>query len=191
MDKCKQNIFASDSAVIGFQVIVNYLVLILFLFLYGPVMARFSIRNEIDITVDDVVQGMTKEEVTDLLGGKSKDSALQRITANLDKFKKSSQEKYKAKEDAMKANNRKLWGTAFKEYAIISAVVVAVMVTIRLFGFCLNIKNALMMAVLTTFFVFLTELVVINLTKLFMPVGTDEIKGAVGGAMIKWRQANK
>jgi hypothetical protein len=175
----KQNPYATDVTAVAIQVMLNFAFLIIFLFIYTPYPISNTIKRQIDLVVDTTLSSATTEEKQAVFGNdpagytaKIKKNILAQSTKALADYK-------------IQRNNT--WMEAFKNYAIVSGVMIVVIIAVRLFGFCLNMGTAFKRAAIATFFIAITEFVLVNVTKNYLDVESPmEIKMLVGQSIRNW-----
>jgi hypothetical protein len=176
---CKQSPYAADITAAAIQVMLNFAFLIVFLFIYTPYPISNMIKRQIDLVVDTTLSSATPAEKQAVFGNdpggytaKLKKSILAQSTKALADYK---------------TQKKNAWLEAFKNYAIVSGVMIVVLITVRLFGFCPSMWTAIKRAAIATFFIAITEFILVNVTKNYLDVESPmEIKMLVGKSISKW-----
>lgn len=177
---CKPNHWASDATVIGFQVLVNFAFLIVFVFTYGKYIGKKEMTHQINGIVDDVLTSVSAEDFATLTGGANSSQ----INTAITRLQKSINNKSTEAVDAMKKNNKDVWKKSFLLYCMIGGAVIAIMLVLRFgFGYCLGVKYAVIKAIVATVFIALTEVAIVNVNLMFIPFSQSAVKKIVGDTM--------
>jgi len=177
---CKSNHWANDLTVVGFQVIVNFAFLIVFVFTYGQMIGRKEVTNQVNLVVDNVMAGLSPADYSALTGGETTAKMEAGITYLQSVINTGSQ----AAVVAQKANNKKVWKDSFLLYGgIVGGIIIVMLILKFAFGYCLGIKYAFFKAVIATVFIALTEVLLVNVDLRFIPFSRPGIKKAIGQTM--------
>ncbi len=177
---CKSNHWANDFTGIGFQVIVNFGFLIVFVLTYGQTIKREETSRQIADLVDTVMSDLTMADYVQLTGGETP----AKMEAGITHLQSIINTRVKANHDEFQKNNNEVWKKSLILYGGISAGIIGIMLVLRLgFGYCLNIKYGFLKAIVATIFIALTEILLVNVNLAFIPYSRTTIKKAVGQAI--------
>lgn len=183
---CKSKGIIIDATAIGIQVIINFLFLICFVFLYGNIIAKQELSSQINLIVDDIMDDISKEDIQTLFPKTS-------ITDINNVFNKIQNTINIQSQQAVKdtdTNNKDIWKKALINFSIISIIIIGIVVVIRIFGFCVDIKTAILEAIITTFFIGMVEFMLVNVTKNYISISPNQVKHLVGISIQKWIKKN-
>lgn len=194
MAVCKiKNKLASKGITIAMQVSLIFAFLTIFFFTYVSSVEKEEFGKQMDLIVDNIMEDVN-DDIHNLIFNQtilSKDDIFIVVNGIIDvSEEKVNMSSKQAVEDIISQNNE-VKKNAIKSLSTVMGIVVLVSIILLILGFCLPILKNLREALISVFFVALTELTFLTfITKRFISADPNRVKRNLGDAIQKWITKN-